>query len=148
MFFMAITRIVFVNILKINFPHKVHPISLAMQLMGLRINPLLWIMHHMMSSIGGLWATSLSEVNLAQEALPTHSAEPSSVTSSLMCYSRRHQAWLFQQNTIQEAAGYECFTGVKVNCSIKDTLFLGTMYHSQTSAPAALGVEMCKETLH
>lgn len=119
MLFMAITSIVFVNILKISFPQKAHPISLAIKLMGLRINPLLWIMHHMMSYIGWVWVTSLSEVNLAQEILPTHFAESSSVTLSLMCYSRRHQAWLFQQNTVQEIAGYECFTEVRLIVALR-----------------------------
>lgn len=124
MLFMAITSIVFVNILKISFPQKAHPISLAIKLMGLRINPLLWIMHHMTSSVGWVWVTSLSEVNLAQETLPTHFAESSSVALSLMCYSGRHQAWLFQQNTVQETAGYECFTEVKLTVALRISFLL------------------------
>lgn len=124
MLFMVITSIVFVHILKINFSQKAHPISLAIKLMGLRINPLLWIMHHMMSYIGWVWVTSLSEVNLAQEMLPTHFAESSSVTLGLMCYSRRHPAWLFQQNTVRKAAGYECFTEVKLIVALRISFLL------------------------
>jgi len=90
---MAITSIVLTNI---SFSQKDHPISLEIKLMGLRINSLLWIMHHMVSYIGWVWATSLLEVNLAQEILPTHFAESSSVTLNLMCYSRKHQEWFFQ----------------------------------------------------
>lgn len=123
MLFMAITSIVFINNFKISFPQKDHPISLEIKLMGLRINPLLWIMHHMMSYIGWVWVTSLLEVNLAQEILPTHFTESSSVTLNLMCYSRRHQAWLFQQNMKKKIASYECFTYVKLILALR-TSFL------------------------
>lgn len=132
---MAITSTVFANILKISFPQKAHPISLAIKLMGLRINLLLWIMHHMRSYIGWVWVPSLSGINSAQGTVPTHSAEPSSVTLSFMCYSRRHQARLFHQNIIQEAAGHEYFTQVRLIAAVIFSFLLFEVPQSAFSLP-------------
>lgn len=113
-----------VNILKISFPQKAHPISLVIKLMGLRINPLLWIMHHMRSYIG--WVSSLSEVNSAQKRCPPTLQNPAQ-SHWAECVTAEHSRHGFSSGG---CSSWMFHTG-QVNCSSNNQLFVGTRHHSQ-----------------